>query len=222
MIRMKRSFPAPEILKTEKEKKSGDYNKEEVWDRLVTDFKNKCYICENDRPSSLNIEHLVSHQGNIELKFKWENLFLACEHCNGIKSTQYDNILDCTNDKHEVESWIKYKMDPYPMKDVEIEALEDNIIVSKTVELLNKVYNGTTHQKSTEADNIREYLLTELIEFQKYLKEYYDKRNSIEDKEIAKKAIKKHLNSSSAFTAFKRWVIKDTARLYSDFKEFFL
>lgn len=220
MIKVKRSFPPPKILDYEKNKKSGDYNQKEVWDVLVTDFRHKCYICENDRASSLNIEHKISHQGNRELMFKWENLFLSCEHCNGIKSTKYDNILDCTNESNDVENWIRYKIDPYPMKYVEIESLKNDIRVDKTVELLLKVYNGTTHQKNTEADNIRECLLDELLAFQQLLRIYYDRRSNGEEKLIAKSGIRKCLDSNSAFTAFKRWIVKDSDKLYIEFKEF--
>lgn len=53
----------------------GTYNTKEVNIALREMFHEKCYICENKKITSFNIEHLVSHQENEELKFDWNNLF---------------------------------------------------------------------------------------------------------------------------------------------------
>lgn len=88
---------AKDILKREREKLSGNYNQPEVLDALKLIFNSKCYICENKKITSYNIEHLRPHKElNIDLKFNWNNLFLVCGHCNNIKSARYENILDCT------------------------------------------------------------------------------------------------------------------------------
>lgn len=157
MVNIQRETPPKEVLyllEKEKSKASGTYNIKKVFDVLVKEFYNKCYICENKEPSSLNIEHFEPHRGDEDLKFKWENLFLSCAHCNNIKMDKYDNILDCTNLKHEVEKWIKYYADAFPRTQVHITALKDEEIVNNTVELLCNVYNGITHQKEVESDNI--------------------------------------------------------------------
>ena len=95
----------------------------------------------------IEIEHFVPHQGDIDLKFDWLNLFFACGHCNNTKLAKYDGILNCTLDS-EIEAKIKYWMNPYPKENIEITALEDSEIVSQTVELLNKIYNGVTATKN--------------------------------------------------------------------------
>lgn len=46
MVKVKRSFPAPESLAEEAKKASGRYDKPDVIERLEKDFHNKCYICE--------------------------------------------------------------------------------------------------------------------------------------------------------------------------------
>jgi len=97
MINVIRSQPAPTCLSIEKKKKNGDYKCAEVLKRLIIDFKNKCYICEQNEPTTINIEHLKPHKGNKELKFDWNNLFLSCGHCNNVKSLKYENIIDCTD-----------------------------------------------------------------------------------------------------------------------------
>ena len=46
-----------------------DYNTEEVNAALKEIFFGKCYICENKEVTSYQIEHLISHRGNAELKY---------------------------------------------------------------------------------------------------------------------------------------------------------
>jgi HNH endonuclease len=40
-----------------------------------------------------NVEHLIPHKGDIDLKFDWGNLCLVCYHCNNLKSSIYNDIL---------------------------------------------------------------------------------------------------------------------------------
>lgn len=49
MYNVDRSFPEPQSLKTEKLEVSGKYNSEDVLERLVEDFFNKCYLCEEKK-----------------------------------------------------------------------------------------------------------------------------------------------------------------------------
>lgn len=60
-----------------------------------------CYICENKQITSYQIEHLAPHHGNMDLKFDWNNLFLACAHCNNAKLDKFDPIIDCTKENVE-------------------------------------------------------------------------------------------------------------------------
>jgi len=80
MIYFEKSQPAPECLEKEKSKKSGNYKCAGVLKRLKDDFKNKCYICESKAPTTINVEHFKSHQGDSDLKFDWNNLFWSCGH----------------------------------------------------------------------------------------------------------------------------------------------
>ncbi|MCT4595431.1 MAG: hypothetical protein N4A57_14360 [Anaeromicrobium sp.] len=176
-------------------------------------------MCEYKESSSLNIEHFKPHRGDMKLKFKWQNLFLSCGHCNNIKMDKYENILDFTNSDHDVENWIKYYADTFPKTKVKISALNDDQLVNKTVELLNKIYNGATHQKEVEGKNIVRKLKKELIQFQNNLWQYEEAIDE-DEKDYYKRRIKKQIHVSSSFTAFKRWIIKDIELLYDEFKEF--
>lgn len=224
MVNIKRKEPPEEvldILHAEKNKANGNYNPKEVFDFLAEEFNSKCYICENKNHTSVNIEHFKPHKEDKELKFNLSNLFLACAHCNNIKLGRYDNILDCTDSEHDVENWIRYYVDMFPRASVQITAKRDDEIVKNTVELLNNVYNGTTHQKVFESRNIVKQLQEELMEFQKNLWDY-DKTEDKDNKEYYKRKIKDHLQKSSGFAAFKRWIIRDNSYLYSEFEEYLL
>ncbi|WP_034757844.1 HNH endonuclease family protein [Rossellomorea vietnamensis] len=226
MIFYEKSVPAPESLEEEKQKANGTYLMEDVLEQLKKDFKNKCYICENNELTSINVEHLVSHQGDLEKKFSWENLFWSCSHCNNIKLQHYDNILNCTLREDEVEESIKIKIDPYPKSKVQVVAMKNDQRVEKTVELLNKVYNGTTILKTEEAETIRKKLLDEIRDFQSLLFDYdeLDKEDEMERREIHhyKNLIRKHLKSNSAYTGFKRWIIREIPELSDEFGHLFM
>lgn len=62
---------------------------------LQQDFFNKCYICEEKESTLINEEHFHSYKNYKHLKYEWENLFYACAHCNKIKGSRYDHIIDC-------------------------------------------------------------------------------------------------------------------------------
>ena len=85
--------------------------------------------------------------------------------------------------------------------------------VKKTVELLDKVYNGTTVLKNMESENIRKRLLDELMKFQKMIYNYEYEDFDEEDKLMLLQKIKSSLKDSSEYTAFKRWMIKDVQDL---------
>ena len=216
MIHLPKSQPAPSSLALKQ-----SYREVDVLERLRKDFKNKCYICEENEITTLNVEHFIPHRNNIDLKFDWNNLFFACGHCNNTKlaKSDYDNILNCTNPKDDPENLIEYEMKPFPKEKVNLKSVqgfESDKRVVNTIKLLDSIYNGTTSLKMIESSNLRNKLLREIMDFQKYLLEYYQDITD-EDRDICKKKIQTHLKSNSAFTAFKRWIIKNNSELKKDF-----
>lgn len=202
-IESEKIIKAKEVLEKEKLKPSGSYNKPEVLDALKLIFNNKCYICENKKVTSYNIEHCKPHKDtDINLKFQWENLFLACAHCNNIKLGKYENILDCTKvDVDELISFRKIGNFSWDEK-IEILPLEESDTINETIDLLNKVYNGTTEMKKLESVNIKRELRKELQKFVNAINEYDESDGA--DKEDAEALIIRELRSNSPFTAFKR------------------
>lgn len=221
MIFLPKSEPAPPCLEVEKLKTHGTYNCEGVLETLKADFKNKCYICENRDPHSINTEHFKPHRGNKDLRFNWNNLFYCCSHCNNTKlaKTEFDEILNCTVAEDGVDTKIMYEINPFPGELAKITPVEDATIVHNTVKLLNEVYNGTTTLKKIESANLRSKILTEIRAFQDLLFEYNDQNLNEDEKQRAKDKIIRQLRPTSNFTAFKRWIIRNNNLFRPDFED---
>lgn len=217
MIYNPKSQPAPICLDTEKLKANGNHSCGDVLTRLQDDFSNKCYLCEEKEPSTINLEHFIPHQGDIDLRFDWDNLFYACGHCNNIKLAKHTNLLNSTIEADNVETNFHYHINPFPKEKANLTAIASDIRIINTVALLNDIYNGNTIHKTIEAGNIRAKLLKEVRNFQDLLFQYYDDSYDKEELVTVKQKIERELRRTSAFTAFKRWVIRDNADLFADF-----
>ena len=219
MINIIKSQPAPLCLSVEKKKAQGDYKCGEILEKIKTDFHNKCYLCEEREPSTINVEHFRPHKGDKDLKFDWNNLFFACSHCNNTKLAKYNNLLDCTDNSKIIVELLKFDIKPFPREKVNITALNSEPQVTSTAKLLNDIYNGTTKLKNIEDLNIKNKLIKEIIEFQSILQEYYTEPGlTKQDKQDLKKKLKRKLSPEASFTAFKIWIIKNNDDLYQDFK----
>ena len=208
-----KSQKAIESLKIEKAK-NGSWNTPEVNAALKEMFHGKCYICEDKESGSYQIEHLIPHRRNIELKYDWNNLFLACAHCNNTKLAKFDPIIDCT--KENVEELIAFRKKGFFGTDEELifDMLDSRIETQNTVKLLHEVYYGSTPQKKMEAKIIRKRLRKELSIFKEYVREYKEAED--EDKEDLRCFLQQQLGDSSPFAAFKRWLIRDNKDAYSE------
>ena len=207
MVKLTKRATPPKPIITE-----NDYRSNPNLAALAEDCFNKCYICEYDKPTTINVEHLISHRGDASLKYDWQNLFLSCGHCNNIKLKSYDNILDPT--KCDPEDYIALSLTTDLLVEViKVEALSNDENVVQTANLLNLVYNGgTTDIKKIECANLRNAVSDCIARFLQYIKKYQDEPdedydNLIED-EIAR---------SSAFSAFKRKIVRDDAELSAKF-----
>ncbi|MCM1193670.1 MAG: HNH endonuclease [Butyrivibrio sp.] len=152
--------------------KNGSYNTPEVNAALNEMFHGKCYICENKEGTSYQIEHLVPHRGDVDLKYDWNNLFLSCAHCNNTKLDRFDPILDCT--KENVEELIAFRKTGYFGTDEKLvfEVLDARTETQNTAKLLETVYYGSTPQKEMEARKLRRTLRKEVSKFKEYVREY--------------------------------------------------
>ena len=81
--------------------------------------------------------------------------------------------------------------------------------------MLNAVHYGKTAKKKIGSSIIRRELRQELSNFKEYIREYQESKG--EDKKDLSVTIKLELKSNSAFTAFKRWIIRDNPKVCADF-----
>lgn len=211
MVKIKRrntiNSEAAKLALQEAKRNDSGYNIDVVNTALAEMFHGKCYICENKEITSYQIEHLIPHKGDLDLKYDWNNLFWSCGHCNNTKLGHFEPIVDCT--KVDVDDLIAFRKSGYFGTDEKLEfiALSTGEEIENTVKLLEAVFSGTTPQKRIEAKLIRRKLRKELSEFKEYVREYQEAEG--EEKEDLFCQIKKELKESSSFTAFKRWIIKD-------------
>ncbi|MBR5913628.1 MAG: hypothetical protein IK062_09360 [Selenomonadaceae bacterium] len=201
---------AIQSLAKEKIKSSGKYNTDEVVAALQEIFYNKCYICENKNATEWEVEHLIPHGGNIDLKFDWENLFWSCGHCNHIKGKKFTPILNCT--ELEVDEIIAFRKSGYFGKDEKLHFdkiidYTDDTEIQMTCSLLRRVYYGETPQEQAGAKILRHKIRTELSEFKNYVRDYNEATG--EDKKDLFFTIRNKLKSNSEFAAFKRWIVRD-------------
>lgn len=217
MIYLKKSMPAPECLQKESGKVSGNYRCGDVVPRLGQDFHQKCYLC-GSKGVTLNVEHLRPHKGDPELKFAWENLFLACGHCNSIKGSKYEQILDCSQ-VTDIEQRLHFKFNPFPGETVEITAQEEDVATLETQALLTEVFTGSTELQKLEANNLTAMLNKELVNLLLLLQDYFDPSCATDDKERLRMKIRAQLSDRSSFTAFKRAFVRQNKRMRTEFAQ---
>lgn len=211
MVKVERSFPAPESLAIEAQKVSGSYEKEDVVERLKKDFHNKCYICEIDKPQDPQVEHLLPHKNGKypERKFDWNNLFWACGHCNGVKNqNKYDvGIIDCC--KIDPEELICFRLED---GDIQIIVKDkDNVQAILTAELITEVFNKKNTAMRVCKSDLR---VRELNQEMNKLYDAIEELQSNPDSKFALRIVKALLRRESRFAAFKRAYIRDNQQKY--------
>lgn len=215
MISVKRTMPGPtELLEQQKKGSEGEYRLDSVLEYLMRDFSGKCYICES-LEKSIAVEHLKPKSKFPELRCEWTNLFLACSYCNGIKSDEHYNILDCTNPEHLVEKWIehKFEIDENLNGNVFFRASRENELVHNTIELLEKCFNYEKPKNSRAVNRVHgclilhKQLARELSRFMHRLNQYETEKNP----DIKSDLEKLYLSVESPFLSFKRTIIKNSA-----------
>ena len=196
-------------------KKEEDYRSERIISILQKDFYNKCYLCEEKNPTSINVEHFRSCKNNEALKYNWENLFYACDHCNRIKGSQYDHIIDCTKD--DPEKYIHIRFDSYPKHYVEVIDKLYSAENNKTKELLDKIYNGAgTAISKIEASNLKSKICDEIVEFTECIDNFLSETDA-KLRTVYWKRIEKMLSRESKFSGFKRSIVMENEELFQCF-----
>lgn len=206
MIKIDRTFPAPESLAIEARKASGKYDKPDVVKQLREDAHDKCYICEMKNLQDPVVEHLLPHKDGKypDRKFDWNNLFFACGHCNGVKNQQkYDEgILNCCT--QDPEKLINFRL---INQTVDVRAKDEtNEKVVLTAMLVREVFNLKNTGMRVYKSEMR------LQELNKEMNKLYDNLEELKktpDSKVVLRKLKAILRRESAFAAFKRNYIRD-------------
>ena len=191
-------------------KNDNDYRSGEIFRVLLEDCHHKCYICEI-KPIPPEVEHRLTHKGDEELKYDWNNIFYSCRYCNKVKNQRkyYSGIIDPT--KVDPEEYIDLHMDYNELRErvVVVKKIKNDELVDITVELLDTVYNNDSTDINREAaSNLRNRISDQLNIFLMYIRQYKEEQ-SIGDFDN----IVEEISRSSEFAAFKRKIVRDDPEL---------
>ena len=201
MVRIDRTPTPPVSLEREKAKAGGSYREADVLAQLRADFHDKCYLCEMNELQSVEVEHLQPHQGNKDLKFAWENLFLSCPHCNSVKNQhKYDNaILNCCLVEPE-----KLLQQALENGTVVVHPLTQDENVRKTAELIQECFEKTnTGIRTLECETRKKALKQTMGLLYQALGEY---RRNPEGKAL--QVLRGMLDRKYKFSAFTRTYVR--------------
>jgi uncharacterized protein (TIGR02646 family) len=210
MINIARNLPAPPALTNKKN--------DGVKAALTQMFYGKCYLCEDKTSTSTEIEHFLAKSKHTHLEYDWDNLLLACHHCNSIKNYIVDgsklDLINCTNPKPIVTDEIRFLSEGSPKESLKIELVNENPSdeLTNTIYLLDKIFNADTESKAFDAKNLTDKVIAEIKRLLDTLHEFYNASSDERKGEIRSK-IKDQLSKESPFTAFKIWYIKSRPHL---------
>ena len=209
MVKCERTYPAPESLA-----KRQSYNEPDVTTALKAIFHDKCYVCGTKDLQDAVVEHLISHKGNANLMYDWDNLFLSCHHCNLWKNREHfdTDVIDCCHE--DPEQHLRCSYDPFSsMVVVKARDKENSSVV--TAKLLEKVFNeaNTGIRIIVQSQRMQE-LRKEWNIFQNLLRDYRKNKSA-----YTRRKIRARLSTKSAFAAFKRDYIREHQSEYKEFQE---
>ncbi|WP_122435287.1 HNH endonuclease [Pseudomonas viridiflava] len=191
------------------------YDGEDVYIQLTEMFLNKCYLCETKEPHDIQIEHFQSQQKNPDKKFDWNNLYLACSRCNNIKSSLFDDILDCCDSKIDVFRAIKHVPPVTPWaKTVQIVCMIENEQATSSRNLLDKIYNSDhTVNKKVSSSFLRTKIFDQYNLLLDQISDYYSPTATDIEKHTAVEKMKILIKRTQPYSAFIRWCIIEDEKL---------
>ncbi len=206
MIREKKNATAPSSLASRKK-----YDGQDVINQLIADHHGKCYLCELKVKQHYEVEHLKSKENYGNLKYEWTNLFLSDGYCNPKKGDRFDDILN-PNDNN-IEDIIEQRVDLLH-KTVLFRSSNSCKEVQRTIELLNRLFNGTYAPKLRKERERMFYQEVERI-INEFIQTLYD--YSLNPTPETEKAVKDELTIDKELLGFKYWIIKDRPELFAVF-----
>lgn len=224
MIKIKRTQPEPPELA--KARYSDNYNIPAVREQLRKDFHNKCYLCGTPTVDGFEIEHLLPHHGGEDKarKSDWDNLFMSCSNCNGIKKDHYDDqLIDCC--REDPEKLICHRIDRGRITVSARKTAPDQLRAEKTAELIEKCFNYSKDSQSAEnCTQKRRELKLRAIDLCKKLRRYRELRDRTEDRDEpalaeAENDVLDLIDITSEYAGFLRTIVRDRLVMFPEFEE---
>lgn len=226
MIKIRRTPEEPEDLTEQRNRaklgQTATYNVPGVVKLLDKDFYGMCYLCGGEAGKEYNIEHLRPHEGGtyLDLKFSWDNLFLCCPNCNGMKNKKKyaKDIIDCC--KEDPERLILQEVKNGKIRIVPQEDMKNVNRAKNTAELIEECFYSTkTEQQAMKCESRRYELTSKTVTFYKLLNKYWDLREEGKDCTAEKAQIEEMLQPSSPYAAFMRSFIRERLDMFGEFEE---
>ncbi|MEA2028849.1 MAG: HNH endonuclease domain-containing protein [Campylobacterota bacterium] len=199
-----------------------NYNDDIVKEHLKKDFHKKCYLCE-EVTRHFEVDHFYPQKYYPHLINEYDNLFYCCQKCNKIKPKKINidsnsEILNCC--EVDLEAYIKLKLNLNQCL-IEVEKISTtpqlDSQVNNTIELLDRIYNGTD-SKSNACEDLRDEIIQNIANFRKKIDKYYTTKL----KRAITQEIKEELSKSSSYSTFKRWIIKDDSKYKTQFEQYII
>ncbi len=191
------------------------YTEPDVLYALNAMFLGKCYICETKDPLSLNVEHFEAHQGDIDKKFDWNNLFFCCARCNNIKRDSFNSLIDCTDSAIDALRSIKHiaPITPNPNRIV-IQPTNNYPKTVETAKLIEKVFNDqNTANKKISLISLKMRLYKRYSLLFKHINTYIDPDKLETERQYAFEHLKQMMKKEQEYSAFIRWAVLDDTSL---------
>ena len=213
MVKIERTPTPPASLAIEKAKASGKYNLDDVVTQLHADFHGKCYLCEQNELQSIEVEHLIPHHGDVDLKFDWNNLFYSCSHCNSVKNrAQYEHdILDCC--AVEPEAKLRHTLNG---DKVEVTALPGADDAKNTASLIQDCFELRNHAiRSLQSQN-------KVKELKKTMNRLYKQLDKLDGGNGGNtmRVLRGMLSREYKFAGFTRTYVRDHLDKYPDLAQY--
>ncbi|MBK9580082.1 MAG: HNH endonuclease [Fibrobacteres bacterium] len=199
------------------------YNQPDVINALMNDFHKKCYLCESINIKPFEIDHLVPHENIPSKKYEWQNLFLACRRCNGIKSDKHTDIIDCCNASVNVADEIRYTLPSAPDQKILISKNTEipDATLDNTIRLLDDCYNlANTKNREVSRSQLIEEMFTEYTILLQNRCILMDRHSSEFEKSQATEKIKAMTHDSFPFSAFWKWYVKFDGNLKQELAKY--
>lgn len=206
MIRVSKNPNVPLSLST-----TQTYTGVDILQQLENDQHQKCYLCERRLCTDFQVEHLRSKENYPSLHQDWNNLFWVCGYCNGKKLHHFDEILSPI--AVNIEDEVKQSVD-FLNNQAVFEVLQETNAHTQTIELLNRIHNGTRRLRTKREENFFSYIIGVINGFLRLVDAYLGSPTA--EKEAL---VREELQIDKECLGFKYWIVKSNSLLLEKFAD---